>query len=194
HCTKRSFGKVLMLSSPRARRAAVVAGLRTPFVRAGTDFAQLDVLELARSVTVELLLRSGLDPASVDHVIYGNVTRPVHYSNLARELVLATGLPKHIPADTVTLACASACQAITDATNLIERGYADVVIAGGVEMLSNVPISLSPPLARALVSASQARSLGQRVGSFGNLKLGDLAPVTPSIAEAHWRVTVSAGV
>ena len=43
-----------MLSSPRARRAAVVAGLRTPFVRAGTDFAQLDVLELARSVTVEL--------------------------------------------------------------------------------------------------------------------------------------------
>src|SRR5438105_3941075 len=122
-------------SRSRGRRAALVAGLRTPFVRAGTDFAQLDVLELARSVTVELLQRTGLDPSDVQHVIYGNVTRPVQYSNLARELVLAAGMARTIPADTVTLACASACQAVTDATNLIERGYADVVIAGCVEML-----------------------------------------------------------
>src|SRR5216683_6106782 len=89
------------------RRAAIVAGLRTPFVRAGTDFSQLDVLELARSVTVELLQHSEIDPADVQPVIYGNVTRPVQYSNLARELVLAAGMPKTIPAETVTLACAS---------------------------------------------------------------------------------------
>jgi acetyl-CoA acyltransferase len=164
-------------------RAAIVAGLRTPFVRAASDFARLDVLELARSVTVELLQRTGLDPSEVDHVIYGNVTRPVHYSNLARELVLAAGLPKSTPADTVTLACASACQAITDATNLIERGYADVVIAGGVEMLSNVPISLSPPLARALVAASQARSFGGKLQSLRGVALADLPPVAPSITE-----------
>src|SRR5438034_11690065 len=157
-----------------APRAAIVAGLRTPFVRAGSAFAQLDVLELARAVTVELLQRLALDPREVDHVIYGNVTRPVHYSNLARELVLAAGLPKSTPADTVTLACASACQAITDATNLIERGYADVVLAGGVEMLSNVPIALSPPLARSLVAASQARSVGARLQSFRGLRLQDL--------------------
>src|SRR5207248_2193226 len=127
--------------------------------------------------------RSGLDATSVDHVIYGNVTRPVQYSNLARELALAAGLPKTTPADTVSLACASACQAITDATNLIERGYADVVIAGGVEMLSNVPISLSPSLARALVGASQAKTLGARVGSFRGLALADLPPVAPTITE-----------
>src|SRR3984893_13085651 len=163
--------------STSARRAVIVAGLRTPFVRAGTDFAQLDVLDLARAVTVELVQRSGLDPNQVDHVIYGNVTRPVQYTNLARELVLAAGLTKRTPADTVTLACASACQAITDATNLIERGYADVVLAGGAEMLSNVPIALSPPLARALVSASQARSMGARLNSFRNLSVADLPPV-----------------
>src|SRR5215471_1131578 len=164
-------------------RAAIIAGLRTPFVRAGTDLAQLDVLDLARAVTVELLTRTGLDPAAVDHVIYGNVVRPVQYTNIARELVLAAGLPKTTPADTVTLACASSIQAITDATNLIERGYADVVLAGGVEMLSNVPISLSPPLARALVSASQARSMRQRVTSFNHLSLADLPPVAPTISE-----------
>src|SRR5262249_40575342 len=170
-------------SSPSPARAAIVAGLRTPFVRAGSDFAQLDVLELARAVTVAPLQRTPLDPKEVDHVIYGNVTRPVMSSNLARELVLAAGLPKSTPADTVTLACASACQAITDATNLIERGYADVVIAGGVEMLSNIPIALSPPLARALVGASQAHSVGGRVASFAGLGVADLAPVTPAIAE-----------
>src|SRR5438445_2294453 len=170
---------------PDGRRAAIVGGLRTPFLKAGTDFAALDVLELARSVTVELLLRSGLHANDVDHLIYGNVTRPVQYSNIARELVLASGLPKQTPADTVTLACASACQAITDATNLIERGYADVVIVGGVEMLSNVPIALSPPLARTLVAASQARSLGARLQTLArpNLGLADLIPVAPSITE-----------
>jgi acetyl-CoA acyltransferase len=167
--------------SPRS--AAIVAGLRTPFLRAGTAFAHLDVLELARSVTLELLQRTNLDPDAVQHVIYGNVTRPVPYSNLARELVLAAGLSPNTPADTVTLACASACQAITDATNLIERGYADVVLAGGVEMLSNVPISFSPPLARALVSANQARSMRQRLASFKHLGLSDLAPVAPTITE-----------
>ena len=173
-----------------APRAAIVAGLRTPFVRAGSEFAQLDVLELARAVTVELLQRLALDPREVDHVIYGNVTRPVQYSNLARELVLATGLPKSTPADTVTLACASACQAITDATNLIERGYADVVIAGGVEMLSNVPISLSPPLARALIGASQAKSMGGKLHSLRGLALADLPPVAPAIAETSTGLTM----
>src|SRR3954453_11396179 len=172
-----------MMTPPAGRRAALVAGLRTPFLKAGTDFAQLDVLELARSVTVELLQRTNLDPTQVDHLIYGNVTRPVAYSNLARELVLAAGLPKATPADTVTLACASACQAITDATNLIERGYADVVIAGGAEMLSNVPIALSPPLARSLVAASQAKGFPNKLQSFRHLALADLPPQAPTITE-----------
>src|SRR5258708_32452019 len=162
-----------------ARRAAIVAGLRTPFLKAGSDFAQLDVLELARSVTVELLQRSGISPSDVDHVIYGNVTRPVHYSNIARELVLAAGLPRQTPADTVTLACASACQAITDATNLIERGYADVVIAGGVEMVSNVPIALCPPRARALAAPGRARAVGPRLGSSRRLALAAPPPPAP---------------
>ncbi|MBV9358109.1 MAG: acetyl-CoA C-acyltransferase [Chloroflexi bacterium] len=177
-------------AAPSGRRAAIVAGYRTAFVKAGTELAELDVLDLARAVTVELLARTDLDPREVDQVLYGNVARPLAYSNLARELVLAAGLPPRVPASTVSLACASACQAITDATNLIERGYADVVIAGGVEMLSNVPIALSPPLARALVGAHQARTLGERVTSFAGLGVGDLAPVTPAIAETSTGLTM----
>jgi acetyl-CoA acyltransferase len=165
------------------RRAAVVAGLRTPFVKAGSDFASLDVLDLARSVTGELIQRTALDPSDIDHLIFGNVLRPPRYHNLAREVVLAANLPKNLPADTVSLACASACQAITDATNLIERGYADVVVTGGVEMLSNVPISLSPPLARALVGASQAKGMRGKLDSLRTVSLADLPPVAPSITE-----------
>lgn len=166
-----------------ARRAAIIAGVRTPFVRAGTSFAALDLLDLARAATVELLARTELDPRTIDHLIYGNVMRPVKYSNLARELVLAAGLPRSIPADTVSLACASACQAITNATNLIERGYADVVIAGGAEMLSHLPITLKPPLARALVDASQARSVRGKLRSLRRVRLHDLPPEAPAIAE-----------
>ncbi len=104
--------------------------------------------------------------------------------------MLAAGLPRETPADTVSVACASACQAITDATNLIERGYADVVIAGGAEMLSNVPISLSPPFARALVSASRSRSMRQRLQSFAGLHPSDVLPVTPEIAETSTGMTM----
>ncbi len=165
------------------RRASVVAGFRTPFIRAGTDFATLDALDLARAVTVELIERTNLDPATVDAVIWGNVARPVKYHNLARELVLAANLPPRVPAHTVSLACASSCQAITDAVDLIERGYADVVIAGGVETLSNVPISLSPPLARALVAVGQAKSLPDKLQRLATVGVADLPPVAPAIKE-----------
>ncbi len=172
-----------MLRRARGRRAAFVAGLRTPVVKAGAETRELDVLELARGATVELLQRAELDPAEVQAVVYGNVARPVAYHNLARELVLAAGLPRSVPARTVSVACASACQAITDVVDQIERGYLEVAIAGGAESLSNVPIGYSPRLARALVAASQARSLPERVQSFAHLSISDLAPQVPGIKE-----------
>src|SRR5919202_912298 len=124
----------------RDRQAGIVEGRRTPFVKAGTAFADLDVFDLGRTAAVEVLERSELDPREVDQIIFGNVTRPVKYHNLAREIGLGSGLPRSTPAFTVGLACASACQAATSGVDLIERGYADVVIAGGAESLSNVPI------------------------------------------------------
>lgn len=174
----------------RGRAAALVAGFRTPFVKAGTEFAELDLLDLGRAVTVELLQRTSLPRSAVDQVLYGNVVRPVQYSNLAREVALASGVPVSTPAATVTLACASACLAVTDGVNLIERGYADVVLAGGAEMLSNIPINLSPPLARALVAASQAKTLPQKLQSFGNVALADLPPQTPGIRETSTGLTM----
>src|SRR5216117_2005272 len=172
------------------RRAVIAGGWRTPFVKAGTDLARADVLELATVATAETLDRTETSPASVDEIVYGNVSRPVAYHNLAREIVLALDLPRSIYASTVGMACASACVAITDAADHIAVGNADAVLAGGVESLSNVPITYTPNLARALVRASQAKTLPRRATSFAGIKLSDLAPVAPGIRETSTGLTM----
>jgi acetyl-CoA acyltransferase len=172
------------------RRAVIAGGWRTPFVRAGTDLADADVLELATVATAETLARTETRTSSVDQVIYGNVSRPVAYHNLAREIVLALDLPTSIYASSVGMACASACVAITDARDHIAVGTADAVLAGGAESLSNVPITYTPSLARALVRASQSKTLPQKVSSFAGIKLSDLAPVAPGIRETSTGLTM----
>jgi acetyl-CoA acyltransferase len=168
----------------------IAGGFRTPFVRAGTDLADADVLALATAATVETLARTETSPSSIDEIVYGNVSRPVAYHNLAREIVLALDLPTSIYASSVGMACASACVAITDASDHIAVGTADAVLAGGAESLSNVPITYTPKLARALVRASQAKTLPQRVTSFASVRLGDLAPVAPGIRETSTGLTM----
>src|SRR4029077_14998267 len=164
-------------------RVLILGGARTPFVRAGTEFAELDVLDLARAATAEALARTELDPGQVDEVIFGNVARPVAYHNLAREIVLSLSMPARIPAFTVGLACASACVAITSAADHIAGGNADVVVAGGSESLTNVPLTLTPRLARALIAASQARTLPAKARSLADVRASDIAPVAPGIRE-----------
>jgi acetyl-CoA acyltransferase len=171
-------------------RVAVVRGLRTPFAKSGTHFAHLSALDLGKMVVSELVQRSGIDPATVQEVVYGNVIPSVKAPNIAREVVLGTGLPRKIPGYTVGKACASANQAITSAADLIFRGYADTVIAGGAESLSDIPILFSKNFADILVSASKAKSVGQKLGVFSKVRPRDLAPETPAIAESTTGLTM----
>ncbi|HEV8229770.1 MAG TPA: acetyl-CoA C-acyltransferase [Candidatus Limnocylindria bacterium] len=172
------------------RRAVVSGGWRTPFVKAGTDFAELDVLDLAKVATAETLARSEMSADQVDEVVYGNVSRPVAYHNLAREIVLSLGLPTSIYASSVGMACASACVAITTAADHIAVGTADVALAGGAESLSNVPLTYTPKLARSMVRASQAKSIPQKLASFADVRPADLAPVAPGIRETSTGLTM----
>ncbi len=163
-------------------KTAIIAGCRTPFVRAGTHFRGLTAIDLGRHAVTELLARTEIPPETVDHLVYGTVVHDPQAPNIAREVGLAV-LPKEVPAVTVSRACASANQAIADGVNLIETGCADVVIAGGAECLSRIPILASDRLARTLVSASRAKSLGARLRAFTRLRPRDLVPVAPAIAE-----------
>jgi len=171
-------------------RVAIVTGLRTPFAKSGTHYARLTALDLGKMVVAELVERCGIDPASVQEVVFGNVIPSVKAPNIAREIVLGTGLPRTIPGYTVGKACASANQAIADAANLIQRGYADTVIAGGAESLSDIPILFSRNMSEAFTGAAKAKSVAAKLGAFKKVRPKDLVPDTPAIAESTTGLTM----
>jgi acetyl-CoA acyltransferase len=172
------------------RRVAIVAGCRTPFVRSGTAFRDLTALDLGKACVRELLERTEVDPASIGTLVMGQVVPSVKAPNLGREVSLRAGLPKSVPAHTVNRACASASQAIADVASSILLGHADVGIAGGAESLSDVPILHSRRMARILVDAQRARSLGARLATFARVRPRDLVPDAPAIAEPSTGLTM----
>jgi acetyl-CoA acyltransferase len=158
----------------KGKRVAIVAGLRTPFAKQWSAYRELSALDLANLVVAELLQRIELDPAEIQQVVYGQVVPSVEAPNIAREIVLATGMPKSIEAYSVSRACATSYQS---AVSVAEA------IAGGADSASNVPSTVSKRLAEALIAATKARSLGERVQAFAGLRPRDLAPVPPAIKE-----------
>ncbi|HEX2611291.1 MAG TPA: beta-ketoacyl synthase N-terminal-like domain-containing protein, partial [Gemmatimonadales bacterium] len=129
-----------MADSLEDRRVAVVAGIRTPFAKSGTIFADVSAATLARFAARELLYQSEVDGREVDEVIFSQVVPSVLTPNVAREVSLLPQLPPSVPAYTINRACASAAQAISNAADQIRLGNADVILAGGVEVLSDIPI------------------------------------------------------
>jgi acetyl-CoA acyltransferase len=143
----------------------------------------MTALDLAVSVVTELLARTGVDAKQVGQVVFGQVLPSLEGPNVAREIVLAAGLPREIEAYSVSRACATSYQSVVSATESILSGTVDCAIAGGTDSASDIPITVSKPLAAALLVASKARSLGARLKSFSDLKPGDLLPVPPAIVE-----------
>jgi acetyl-CoA acyltransferase len=172
------------------RRVAIVQGLRTPFVKAGTVFNELSALDLGRIVVSELVQRAELDPHEIDHLIFGTVIPTLLATSIAREVVIAAGLPRKIEANTVARACATSIQALTDAANGIALGLSDVAIIGGTEAMSDPPIFTSRNLAHALAAASRARNIKEKLRPFQKLKPKDLIPVPPAIAEFSTGLTM----
>lgn len=172
-------------------KTAIIAGCRTPFVRSGTDLAGLTAIDLGRAAVREAVARSGVRPEAVDHLVFGTVVHDTQAPNIAREVGLAT-LPASVPAHTVSRACTSANQAIVDGCHLIESGQAGVVVAGGADSLSRIPITVSDRLSRALVDASKAKTLAARLAPFRRIRPRDLVPVTPAIAEPTTGETMGA--
>jgi acetyl-CoA acyltransferase len=168
---------------PPGRRVAIVAGVRTPFAKSGTTLKSLSAMDLGKRCVAELIQRSEIDAKLVDAVIYGTVVPSVLAPNIAREVSLLPLLPKGVQAYTVSRACASANQAITDAADQIALGHANMIIAGGAESLSNVPILHSRGMSDALVAASRAKSFSARVRALAKVRPRDLVPITPAIAE-----------
>ena len=177
--------------APRpGRRAAVVVGLRTPFVKSGGDFADLSAVDLGAALVNELVARGGIPPEEYDAVVFGQVIPSPLVALIAREVVLRTQLPRDVEAHTVSRACATSIQAATDAADQIALGHADVVLAGGAESLSDAPIFASRPLAQAIVNASRAKTVVDKVKAFAGLSANDLAPQPPALKEPTTGLTM----
>jgi len=153
-------------------------------------YRDLTAVDLATAATRELLERSDVDRSAIEMVVMGQVVPSVKAPNLGREVALRAGLPKSVPAHTVNRACASANEAIAEVASAILLGHAEAGIAGGAESLSDVPILHSRRMARALVEAQKARSLGGRISAFGRLRPRDLIPDAPAIAEPSTGLTM----
>ena len=166
-----------------ARRVAIVAGVRTPFAKSGTLFRDVSAVALARHAAKELLYRTELSGAEVDEIVFGQVVVSVLTPNVGREVSLLPQLPPSVPGYSLNRACASGAQAITNAADQIAQGHADVIIAGGVESLSDIPVLHSRRFAQILVDAGKAKSAGARLSAFGRVRPRDLIPVTPAISE-----------
>ena len=172
-----------MATFGNGRRVAIVAGVRTPFAKAGTAFKAISAIDLGKLSVAELLQRTNLDGKEVQSLVFGTVVPSVVEPNIAREVSLMPLLPKGVEAYSVSRACASANQAITDGADQIALGHHDVVIAGGSESLSNIPILHSRRFAETLVLASKAKSLPARLRILARLRPADFIPITPAIAE-----------
>jgi acetyl-CoA acetyltransferase family protein len=157
-------------------RLVIVDGIRTPFCKAGTDLAPLGADELGRMAVNALLARTGFDPGLVDEVIFGCVAQPVDAANVARVIALRAGIPESVPASTVQRNCASGCEAVTIAHDKMLAGRGSVVIVGGAESQSNIPLLLKQSTALKFGQLSRARTLGQRLGSLLRFRPSDFKP------------------
>ena len=154
----------------------ILAGVRTPFAKAGGVLKRTPVYDLGRVATSEVLARQDVDPKRLDEVIFGNCGNPSEAANVARITALLAGVPEPVPAVTVHRNCASGMEAVADAAYRIQSGAAHLVLAGGMESMSQMPLLYSSAYGEWLESLMRARTPMQKLGAFTRFRPAMLAP------------------
>ncbi|ORB29615.1 thiolase family protein [Mycolicibacterium parafortuitum] len=123
------------------RETVIVGAVRTPVGKRNGGLSEQHAADLSAVVLSELVERTGVDPDIIDDVVWGCVSQVGDQSsNIGRYAVLAAGWPEHIPGTTVNRACGSSQQALDFAVHAVMSGQQDMVVAGGVEVMSRVPL------------------------------------------------------
>ncbi|MFT5452536.1 MAG: acetyl-CoA acyltransferase [Enterobacterales bacterium] len=194
---KAAAKKVIKKKSPSKKpvsnkqdRIAFVSGLRTPFARQMTAYKGISAIELGQLVVREMLVRTGIDRQLIDRVVFGQVVVMPESPNIAREIVLGTGMNIHTDAFSVSRACATSFQSAVSIAQAIECNDIEIGIAGGADSSSVVPIGVTRKLANLLVEASKVKTLGERLKLFSRLRPSDLIPVPPSAKEPSTGLTM----
>ena len=164
-------------------RIAFVSGLRTPFARQSTAYKDVSAIELGKLVVREMLVRTDIDPNLINRLVFGQVVIMPESPNIAREIVLGTGMNVQTDAFSVSRACATSFQSAVCIAQGLMTDDIEIGIAGGADSSSVVPIGVSKKLAKILVALGKAKTLQQRLSLFAKLRPRDLLPVAPSAEE-----------
>ena len=168
------------------RRAVIIGGVRTPFLRSFGAFTKLDTIALGSAAVKGLLDRYPVERRDIGGLIWGGVIIPSASANIGREIVLEAGLPPEVEGTTVSRVCTSGLFAITTAAAAIERGEADVMIAGGGDSTSNAELKMPQRLVQTLAPVAMNRRSGPADYLKAFLKLNlpkDILPSPPSPRE-----------
>lgn len=164
-------------NSPPSTRLAILAGARTPQAKAFGALAGLSAVELSVHATTAALSRAGLTPERIDEVIMGNVSGPADSANVARVIALKSAVPYDRIAHTVNRNCASGMEAIVGGWQAIAAGRSKLIVAGGTESMSQVPMLVSEKTKAKLMAAARAKSFMARLRAYARLRPSDLKPV-----------------
>ncbi|MDX9731243.1 MAG: thiolase family protein [Bdellovibrionales bacterium] len=178
------------------RDVVIVDGVRTPFAKADTKLKTVHPAELGRVALKELLARTNLDPKIVDEVIVGNTGNPSDAVNIGRVVALNAGIPQKTSAHTVHRNCASALESISSGFDKIRAGMAEVVVSGGTESMSQMPLIYSPEVTKAIAALGGAKTPGQQLAALAGLVGADLKAIknlltTNPMARAPYKPRVS---
>lgn len=171
------------LASKSGENVVLLDGVRTPFLMSGTDYSSLMPHELAKHALSGILKKTGVSKDLIDYVIYGTVIQEVKTSNIAREASLAAGYNEKTPAHTVTMACISSNVAIATAVGLINSGVYDVIVCGGVEFMSDIPIRHSRKMRSLMLKANKAKTVQQKLSLLASIRPDYFIPELPAVAE-----------
>ncbi len=178
------------MSDKNATRVAIVGGMRTPFVKAGTTFKDISPLKLSSHAIKGVIEKFNLDPSLIDVLVWGRVLHDPFISNLAREIVFDLKLPASIRAHLVSNNCITGIHAITDVADAIGQGRAEIGIAGGVESMSTVPVLFSREASAIFLEAGMARTLPDRIKVLARLRPRHFFPVPLSFKEPSTGLTM----
>jgi len=159
------------------RDVVIAGGIRTPFCKAGGVLSRMPAQELGRIVARECLERSGVGAEAIDHVVIGNVGSPADATNIARVIAFKAGVPARVPALTVNRNCASGLEAIATAARLVATGESKLVLAGGAESMSQLPLLFGEEAKGLFAGMARAKTLGQRAAVASRFRPRHLAPV-----------------
>jgi acetyl-CoA acetyltransferase family protein len=158
-------------------RLAIISGIRSPLAKAGTDLKAVQADDLGMHVVKELLIRSDVTPEQIDEVIIGNVAQPAHAANIARVIALKSGIPESVPAFTVHRNCASGVESLTTAALKIHGTNAEIMVVGGTESMSNIPLIYNRNMTGLFEKLARAKSIGAKLAALLSFRPGHLKPV-----------------